>query len=373
MTPLNLTVHLTKGAFGDTGRIRAVAKRFSVYRERLHCADLTSVTKRIGRDDGIRFHASAKEDNGDGFMLVIITPMQSQCLHEFAVRGIGIDDTFDVSQYKLRLATIAVADQFDRALSAGYYTNYRMTREEVEVLFEQLQKVVPEFDTRFFMSDDSPAFWNAFKSVFPNTTAKKYYAVGKRSKRWSARSAASWDGRMMQWASFGRHRSVMNTSLLCERWHRRLKRDVLGSRRKIRLDTLMEVLIDVTCDIWDEFVMGGNHCRKDAFGACGYAFSCDCIMDSSAGVSCILHMACMMGASLGSHVTEDNEQIENVHVSIIRGVDTELDPVPALRDRGYDLIQQIVMVTFPSPFQVYLLKRLQIGRHTWRLTQTPSP
>ncbi|KAL6724300.1 hypothetical protein Aduo_019199 [Ancylostoma duodenale] len=65
------------------------------------CDDLTSVTMHIERDsphDGIRSYTAAKEGNGDGFMLVIIKPMQSRWLRDFAERGISIDDTFDVSQ-----------------------------------------------------------------------------------------------------------------------------------------------------------------------------------------------------------------------------------------------------------------------------------
>ncbi|KHJ90428.1 zinc finger, C2H2 type [Oesophagostomum dentatum] len=156
--------------------IRYIAERYSVYPERLHRDDFTSLIKRLEKgdpSDGFCHWSAPQSENGDGFMLIIITPVQAQWLRSCAYRGIGIDDTFDVSQYALRLATVVVADQYDRGLPAAFLLSYRMTHAEISRLFEEIRRTAPEFDPKYFMSDDAAAFFNGFKEVFPHSHTKK--------------------------------------------------------------------------------------------------------------------------------------------------------------------------------------------------------
>ncbi|CAJ0594971.1 unnamed protein product [Cylicocyclus nassatus] len=85
--------------------------------------------------DRIHTIAPAHNANGDGFTLVIITPTQRDWLKRYGQRALCVDDTFNLTSYALRLATVVVADEYDRGLPAAYLLSYRMTESETAVLF----------------------------------------------------------------------------------------------------------------------------------------------------------------------------------------------------------------------------------------------
>ncbi|KAK6047843.1 hypothetical protein COOONC_14652, partial [Cooperia oncophora] len=276
----------------------AIARRNNLYPRRRDFNYLTSLEKHISDksvSDGFRHYAPIVGDTGDGFYLVIINETQREWLADFSQRGIGIDDTFNVSMYKLRLATIIVADHCDRALPAAFMLSFRMSENELVVLFDKVKELVPAFAPEFFMSDDAPSFYNAFRRVFPEAQTRKILCnwhvlqTFKRSARKKltkpslfgefmsrirlvSRSCKStlftkrygdtltfllnqnqhemvdylhqnWTNRIEEWAAHHRRGAVMNTSMMCERWHKHLKREVFGSKSKIRIDELVDALI----------------------------------------------------------------------------------------------------------------------------------
>ncbi|EYC38889.1 hypothetical protein Y032_0688g1545 [Ancylostoma ceylanicum] len=392
--------------------------------------DLTSIDKRVERRDpadGFRLYTPAITSDGDGFLLVIITPTQEQFLRNHANRGIVIDCISGVSQHNLSLATIVIADRYDCGLPAAFLLSKRVTQSEVALLFEEVRKVAPCFNPRFFMSDSDPAFFNVFKSVFPdsatemslcswpvlqsmkrdlltklrnmslleetmqhlrktfkaNTTAKFVECYGLTISFLTKNNEvemveylrSNWDNRIAQWTPLVRPK--INTWLFCERWLQRLKAVMVGSKRDIRLDVLVDILIDAVAKTWEHFslttktklltsghrlkqqhsnhskadqayrqgrvrrieakdgewvVMTKNgvftvtflgcdcpeqsyHCQEDNCGACPYAYICDCIEEKgSAEVSCVhVHLACSRDR-LAATSTDSN--------------DKGLDPVP---------------------------------------------
>ncbi|KAK6046396.1 hypothetical protein COOONC_16099 [Cooperia oncophora] len=273
---------------------------------------------------GIRYYAPSLNDTGDGFCLVIINETQRKWLTDFSQRGIGIDDTFNVSMYKLRLATIIVADHSDRALPAAFMLSFRMSESELVTLFDKVKELVPAFAPDFFMSDDAASFHNAFLRVFPNAHTRKILCnwhvlqAFKRSARkkltkvgpitqykpetrfsiisflWPSllgefmsrirlvsRSCKpviftkrygdtltfllnesqhnlvdylhrNWTQRVEEWGAHHRKGAVMNTSMMCERWHKHLKREVFCSKSKIRIDELVDALITTVKEMKDD-------------------------------------------------------------------------------------------------------------------------
>ncbi|KHJ78359.1 hypothetical protein OESDEN_22020, partial [Oesophagostomum dentatum] len=107
------------------------------------------------------------------FLAVIFNPKQREWLGKYGPRALCIDDTFNLTAYSLRLATIIVADEWDRALPAAYLLSYRMTGVEVGMMFTFVKKFLPSFYTDYLMTDDTNTFWNGFKKIFPESTAKK--------------------------------------------------------------------------------------------------------------------------------------------------------------------------------------------------------
>ncbi|KAK6022147.1 hypothetical protein OSTOST_12169, partial [Ostertagia ostertagi] len=134
--------------------IRNIAIRNKLQPGRRHEVDLMSLEIRVkdGADeDGIRLYIPAFDESGEGFLLgdynltpnagnLVITPIQKEWLLKYASRAICVDDTFNLTCYSLRLATIVVVDEYDKGLPAAYLLSNRMTEAETEMLFEEVRK-----------------------------------------------------------------------------------------------------------------------------------------------------------------------------------------------------------------------------------------
>ncbi|KAK6017666.1 hypothetical protein OSTOST_16808 [Ostertagia ostertagi] len=178
------------------------------------------------------------DESGDGFLLVVITPVQVSWLREYSRRGISLDDTFNLTRYSLRLATVIVADEWDMGLPAAYLLSHRMTEDEVFELFAAIKEKIPDFDPKFFMTDDTNSFFNGFKRAFPDSAAVKLlccFHVLQAIKR-NCRSKLGKSHRVEQWGGFGRQNACMNTSMLGERFHKRLKHELPDTKRTMQHD-----------------------------------------------------------------------------------------------------------------------------------------
>ncbi|KAK6029280.1 hypothetical protein OSTOST_04610 [Ostertagia ostertagi] len=145
-----------------------------------HAIDLESVEMRINEnssDDGIECYTRATDQTGDGFLLVVITLVQQSWLGKYSRRGICIDDTFNLTRYSLRLATVIVADQYDMGLPGAYLLSNRMTEDEVYKLFVTIKGKVPNFDPKLFTTDDTNSFYNGFLRAFPSSFCLKVSSV----------------------------------------------------------------------------------------------------------------------------------------------------------------------------------------------------
>ncbi|KAK6752685.1 hypothetical protein RB195_003850 [Necator americanus] len=107
--------------------LRNIASKCRVDPGRLQHLDTVSVRRRVDADlqsDGIQFYRPAQDASGDGFMLVVINPTQKEWLRKYGQRALCVEDTFNLTSYLLRLATVTVADEWDRALPAAYLLSY---------------------------------------------------------------------------------------------------------------------------------------------------------------------------------------------------------------------------------------------------------
>ncbi|EYC13355.1 hypothetical protein Y032_0044g938 [Ancylostoma ceylanicum] len=83
------------------------------------------------------------------------------------------------------------------------------------------------------------------------TSLLKYLRVKVEIKA-AAYMEKSWSHRVDQWATFGRLGSCVNTSMLCERFHKTLKHDILGGKANVRIDSLIQLLIRLTVEAEEE-------------------------------------------------------------------------------------------------------------------------
>ncbi|KAK6047073.1 hypothetical protein COOONC_15423 [Cooperia oncophora] len=263
-------------------------------------------------DDGIRLFNMPRDPSGEGFQLskaccahdavlyrrilylVIITPQQVKWLEDFAHRGICIDDTHNATRYNLKLATIMVMNERDTGLPAAFLLSGSMSSHDVEKLFLEVRRLVPGFDPAQIVTDEAPCFYNAFRSVFPNSRAKLHYCRWHVEKTWHRNAnklveprvrsrvkkmlrdilvvedlptfqqrfgqvlaflqvegqvkmeeylRRNYLGRTPTWASFANANAIMDTSMISERWHLRLKTEFLHRNANSRADCLVDLLI----------------------------------------------------------------------------------------------------------------------------------
>ncbi|KAK6060855.1 hypothetical protein COOONC_01480 [Cooperia oncophora] len=98
---------------------------------------------------------------------VIITPLQLQWLKAYSSRGAFADDTHGTTRYSLKLATICCP--------AAFLLSGTMTALDVENLFEEVEKLMPEFNPNIIVTDKALCFHKGFRAVFPSSTARLHY------------------------------------------------------------------------------------------------------------------------------------------------------------------------------------------------------
>ncbi|KAK6735699.1 hypothetical protein RB195_018746 [Necator americanus] len=260
--------------------IRNIASKCRVDPGRLHHLDTVSVQRRVDanlQSDGIQFYRPARDASGDRFVQVVINPTQKEWLRKY---------------------------EWDRALPAAYLVSYRMTDIEVGMMFEHVKKLLPSFHTDNFITDDTNTFWNGFSKVFlsswnkrllclwhvqqamkRNANAKvvnrdlsepflrkmrdiclvrersvfvtQYTSMLKYVRENDESTLASymentWSNRVDQWAAFGRLGSCVSTSMLCERFHKKLKHEMLEGKANVRIDRLLQLLIALTTELEED-------------------------------------------------------------------------------------------------------------------------
>ncbi|KAK5973256.1 MULE domain-containing protein, partial [Trichostrongylus colubriformis] len=267
--------------------------------------DLTSLRLRAAEnnpDDGIRLFEMPEDPSGKGFTLVIITPTQMSWLKRYSSRGISLDDTHGATRYNFKLATVMVADSRDRGLPAAFLLSGTMTAIDVEKLFKEIKVLMPAFNPSHIVTDEAPCFVKGFAAVFPNSHTALRYCRWHIGKTWERKVnelvevrlratvkkalkellrisqlkefekkferilaildvehqdkmaqylRTNYLGRIMSWASFNNRGAVMDTSMLSERWHLRLKSEILHRNANSRVDCLVELLIRAVKDIAD--------------------------------------------------------------------------------------------------------------------------
>ncbi|CAJ0592561.1 unnamed protein product [Cylicocyclus nassatus] len=232
--------------------------------------------------------------SGDGFVLAFVTVNGKKYLDRYGYRGLVFDDTFNVTRYCFRLATLLVADDGGNGFPCAHLLSYRMTSKEVEILFELVKECVPHFEPQFVVTDDTYVFFNAFKKVFPSSRANKLLcsfhisqsferkhkellgvtnasAAQSRIKRilietdplkfenayadylsWLTMIGATqmktyvektYTLRKTEWARCYRNGAPFHTSNHAEAWHRKLKHTILQNKQNSRLDCIVWKLL----------------------------------------------------------------------------------------------------------------------------------
>ncbi|VDO19314.1 unnamed protein product [Heligmosomoides polygyrus] len=131
------------------------------------------------------YGACGEEQNYSLHSLTFKTQEDFEWLKTYSRRGISIDDTHNATKYPMKLATVVVADDLDRGLPAAFLLSGTMTAADVQKLFMEIKKLLPEFNLKYIVTDEAPCFFNGYKAVFPLSSTQLRYCRWHVSKTWS--------------------------------------------------------------------------------------------------------------------------------------------------------------------------------------------
>lgn len=103
----------------------------------------------------------------DEFFLILMNRGQEEMLKRFGKDIIAIDSTHGTNAYDFQLTTIMVIDDNRSGFPAAYCISSRIDQRAMVLFFNVIKEKVGEVGCNTFISDDYPAYYNAWKIVMP--------------------------------------------------------------------------------------------------------------------------------------------------------------------------------------------------------------
>lgn len=118
----------------------------------------------------IFFKEQGQEDSNsllkkEDFVLIIMTAFQREMLKKYANDKICLDGTHGLNSYNFILYLILIVDEFKNGCPVAFCFSNRSSEELFNVYFKAVKSVVGTISCKTFMTDDAPAFYNAWCEV----------------------------------------------------------------------------------------------------------------------------------------------------------------------------------------------------------------
>lgn len=94
-----------------------------------------------------------------------MSPFQKQMLSKFGSDRLCIDSTHGMTGYGFELTTLLVVDEYEEGIPVAFFCSSSVNSDNLKVFFNCVKEAVGEVKPRSFMSDDAPAFYNAWVAV----------------------------------------------------------------------------------------------------------------------------------------------------------------------------------------------------------------
>ncbi|XP_050517553.1 uncharacterized protein LOC126892122 [Diabrotica virgifera virgifera] len=169
---------------GEMERVHLIEKKdlnnivrdFSIgYTTKRHKNDAVSVqlwvkAMQLLENNPVLFYKNSEEDyegvfDKNDFVLIIMTEFQKKSLISFGQDKICIDGTHGLNQYGFQLYTVVIVDEYGSGVPAAFCFSNRSDETLFQHFFQCIKDSVGLLSANVFMSDDYPAFYNAWKSV----------------------------------------------------------------------------------------------------------------------------------------------------------------------------------------------------------------
>lgn len=99
------------------------------------------------------------------FCLIIMTPLQSELFIKFGNDKVCIDGTHGLNGYSFQLYTIVVVDEYGNGYPVAFCFSNRSDTDTYKHYFQCIKNTIGTISSFIFMSDDEPAFYNAWCSI----------------------------------------------------------------------------------------------------------------------------------------------------------------------------------------------------------------
>lgn len=99
------------------------------------------------------------------FALIIMTKFQAKQIVKFGPNKICIDGTHGTNSYDIQLYTIMTVDEYGTGCPVAFCFSNREHETIFQLFFQQIKTKVGVIKSKVFMSDDAPAFYNAWVIV----------------------------------------------------------------------------------------------------------------------------------------------------------------------------------------------------------------
>ncbi|KAL1450403.1 hypothetical protein WDU94_002774 [Cyamophila willieti] len=143
------------------------------YRTKCHEDDATSVKLWVDQNTGpegpvLLFKEQGVEKYGmdkEDFMLGIMTPFQKSMMSQLGPKLICVDGTHGLNAYDFILHTILSVDEYGHGIPLAFLFSNRKDTNTIQIFFQKVQEACGTMKTNIFMTDDDPAYYNAWRNV----------------------------------------------------------------------------------------------------------------------------------------------------------------------------------------------------------------
>ncbi|XP_008183946.1 uncharacterized protein LOC103309671 [Acyrthosiphon pisum] len=154
-----------------------ISRDFNInYATRRHKNDAVSVNlwvnelkSQFKEDCPILYYKAQDEDDifleRKDFALILMTKFQAKQILKFGPNKICIDGTHGTNAYDIQLYTIMTVDEYGTGYPVAFCFSNRVHETIFKLFFNQIKTKVGIIKSKVFMSDDAPAFYNAWVVV----------------------------------------------------------------------------------------------------------------------------------------------------------------------------------------------------------------
>lgn len=131
---------------------------------------------KLGQDSPVLLYKGQNESghnlDKEDFALILMTEFQAQQLAQFGKNKICIDGTHGTNAYDFQLYTLVTIDEFGSGCPVAFCFSNRADETIFKVFFNAIRSRVGVINAEVFMSDDAPAFYNAWTTIMGSVSHK---------------------------------------------------------------------------------------------------------------------------------------------------------------------------------------------------------